>query len=703
MTNEVRIRVTAQDDASAAFKRAGDAAEGLGGRLKRVGEIAGGFLAASVISQGIGAFTGFLKDSIGAAQEAARVDAQLEAVLKSTGHAAGLTANELKGMAKELQNLTNFDDEAVLGAENLLLTFTGIGRDVFPAATKAVLDMSQALGQDLKSSSIQLGKALNDPIEGLTALKRVGVSFTESQKEQIKTLQESGDIMGAQTLILAELNKEFGGSAEAAVKADGGITQMKNKIGDMQEEIGKKLLPVMVEWQQLQLAIVTSAINDWIPAMEGLAQSLGGVIKPLAWMVEHAGGLGAIFKTAFAVGGLGLAGPLIMGGGQSRGDQEGITNEPAPSWIDNVLKSTSEYILSMGRVGKAADQAAAANDGAAASATKGRDAVKEWASALDSALADSTLSYQEFLDLNERAATDKLPQLTQAMAGQLEAAKVLSTELDHQAERSFNLGKAITSLGIAASTSGDAFARVASKLTQTALDLVRAASSAIFGKPTREEATLEAQIAAVDEQIAGFVASATRGGQNIDATLAPLQRLRDGLQSQLALLQAHNRTQEAQLVLADQTLISEQTQDQMAKTLTEDTRKLSGTFANLQAQLGNSLVPAFDAARRAVGDFASAMGQSGLARSVSSFKATGGIIPGYAGGSSFVPQTGLAMLHRGEQVIPAGGSGGGDVHVHLEGSTIYGVQDLQRIIVSTVRDAALGGGFRGVPIGVGAG
>jgi len=100
-------------------------------------------------------------------------------------------------MADSLQRVTTFDDEAITGAQSLLLTFTKIGRDVFPEATRTVLDMSQALGQDLKSSSIQLGKALNDPITGITSLTRVGVTFTAEQKKLIESLVKTGQVAEA--------------------------------------------------------------------------------------------------------------------------------------------------------------------------------------------------------------------------------------------------------------------------------------------------------------------------------------------------------------------------------------------------------------------------------------------------------------------------------------------------------------------------
>jgi phage-related minor tail protein len=138
---------------------------------------------------GLGAVTLGIRAIANATIEAEKAQAQLNAVLKSTGGAAGLSAGELNKMADSLQAITTFDDEAITGAQSLLLTFTNVGRDVFPDATKAILDMSVAMGQDLKSSTVQVGKALNDPIAGITALTRVGVTFTQAQK---RPDQESG-------------------------------------------------------------------------------------------------------------------------------------------------------------------------------------------------------------------------------------------------------------------------------------------------------------------------------------------------------------------------------------------------------------------------------------------------------------------------------------------------------------------------------
>ena len=72
----------------------------------------------------------------------------------------------------------------------LLLTFTQISGGTFDKAQMAILDMATAMATasgmevDLKDTTIKVGKALNDPIQGMTALKKAGVMFTESQKEQ---------------------------------------------------------------------------------------------------------------------------------------------------------------------------------------------------------------------------------------------------------------------------------------------------------------------------------------------------------------------------------------------------------------------------------------------------------------------------------------------------------------------------------------
>lgn len=267
--------------------------------------------AGAAIAGGIKAVTAF--------QESRKAEAQLNAVLKSTGSVAGMTKDRIIALSKEMQNLTNYDDEAVLGAENLLLTFTNIKNDVFPQATKTVLDMSAALGQDLKSSSIQLGKALQDPILGVSALRRVGVNFSEDQKEVIKKLVETGKVAEAQKLILKELATEFGGSAQAIADP---ITQMNNAINDAWEAIGQELYPwvtklagavkdfaenILPKWITFTKELVAE-LNDHKVAIYIVAGAIAGALAPAVYAAVVAFGALAVTLAPFM-----LAGALIAG------------------------------------------------------------------------------------------------------------------------------------------------------------------------------------------------------------------------------------------------------------------------------------------------------------------------------------------------------------------------------------------------------
>jgi hypothetical protein len=244
-------------------------------------------------------------DSVKAFSEAQAVMAQTEAVMKSTGGAANVTTQDVLDLATHWQNLSGVQDDAIQSSENLLLTFrdvhneVGKGNDIFNQATGAILDMSTALNRgaipsadQLQSSTIQLGKALNDPIAGMTALKRVGVSFDESQIATIKHLQESGNLMGAQKIILGELKKEFGGAAKAAGDTFAGqVAKLQANLNNLQEEIGGVLVPrlslladVMNDIAQKKMPAASQGVSLFTQSLDDL-QGIGSKIAPtlLGW------------------------------------------------------------------------------------------------------------------------------------------------------------------------------------------------------------------------------------------------------------------------------------------------------------------------------------------------------------------------------------------------------------------------------------
>lgn len=204
-----------------------------------------------VIGAGFAMFAGFsfLQGTVQDFNAAEQASAQLNATLKSTGNIAGLNRKALDEQASALMNKSLFDDDDITRAQSILATFTNIRGEVFMNTIPAVADLATKMGTDLKGAVIQVGKALQDTTgKGLTMLKKSGVDFSESQLKVIKSLFATGKAAEAQTLILQELNKEFGGSAAAAAAAGTGpFTVLQHQFANVKEEIGGMLVALGIE------------------------------------------------------------------------------------------------------------------------------------------------------------------------------------------------------------------------------------------------------------------------------------------------------------------------------------------------------------------------------------------------------------------------------------------------------------------------
>ena len=235
--------------------------------------------------------------------------AQVEAGLKSTGQVAGFTSKELQKMASDLQKTSLFGDEEILkNATAQLLTFTNITGEQFAKTQKIALDLATRLDGDLKSASIMLGKALNDPVANLSALSRAGIQFSADQKSLIKSLVETGDIAQAQTVILAELEKQYGGSAEAARQAGlGPVEALKNQFSDLTEQIGARLLPVVTKIATFLVGLMekfdglSERTKDFIVTAGLIVAAIGPV---LIFIGKLATGVAALMPVFKAVGAL---------------------------------------------------------------------------------------------------------------------------------------------------------------------------------------------------------------------------------------------------------------------------------------------------------------------------------------------------------------------------------------------------------------
>lgn len=230
---------------------------------------------------------------------------QVEAALASTGAVAGKTSEELQKSASALQEITTFGDEDILrGVTAQLLTFTNVAGEQFDKAQLAALNLSTRLGTDLTSQTIQLGKALNDPIKGITALGRAGIQFSDEQKETIKRLAETNQIAKAQDIILKELETQFGGSAEAAAKLGSGpIKQLNNQFGDLLEEFGKIISEAIIPFVARLKNVVTAfqsmdgATKKTIVTVAALVATIGPLLFITGKLISvYAGIVGPIVK-----------------------------------------------------------------------------------------------------------------------------------------------------------------------------------------------------------------------------------------------------------------------------------------------------------------------------------------------------------------------------------------------------------------------
>ncbi len=193
------------------------------------------------------------------AQEEA--DRKLQNTLKATGNQLGLVSEDFKSLAARIQATTGLGDEVISNEViSNFLTFKSINLpDVFDRATKAAMDLSAQFGQDLKSSTIQLGKALEDPVKGVSALARVGVTFTETEKEMIKSLVEANKKADAQRMILAALEGQTQGAAEAMADP---VKMLSSNWSDLVEILGESFVPILNNIVP-KMTQMFSMIHDW--------------------------------------------------------------------------------------------------------------------------------------------------------------------------------------------------------------------------------------------------------------------------------------------------------------------------------------------------------------------------------------------------------------------------------------------------------
>jgi hypothetical protein len=272
-----------------------------------VGSLGRNFAAVGVALAGAGAL---IAKNVQSLARIETINAQTAQTISSMGNAANISASQVEALAGRLEALTATEAETIQQGANLLLTFrnisnqAGAGNDIFNQTTAIMVDMGRALGEDASASAIRLGKALNDPITGLTALRKVGVGFTEDQEAQIKALQNSGDIMGAQKVILAELQAQFGGSGAAFAKTfTGQLELMGHELGTIGEEATLAVMPAlqgMVTQLRELIPVIGPQLKAAIESVDfvALTNSLVGIVS---FFIQNAEAIFNVVTALFAL------------------------------------------------------------------------------------------------------------------------------------------------------------------------------------------------------------------------------------------------------------------------------------------------------------------------------------------------------------------------------------------------------------------
>lgn len=194
-------------------------------------------------------------------------NAMTAAGIKSTGGAANVTAKHVESLAGALLNKSGVDDQVIQSGENMLLTFTkvrneaGKGNDIFDRATKSALDLSVRGFGSMEGMSKMLGKALQDPVKGMAAMSKAGVTFTQGQKDSVKAMVASGNILGAQKMILKEVENQVGGSAEAYGKTLPGM------LGKAKEALSGWIAKLM----SFKFDAVVKGVTGFVKALKDFA------------------------------------------------------------------------------------------------------------------------------------------------------------------------------------------------------------------------------------------------------------------------------------------------------------------------------------------------------------------------------------------------------------------------------------------------
>jgi len=329
-----------------------------------------------------GAVGGLFTKALAEASESYKVSQITNSILKNTGAAAYITSQQIGDLSAALAIKTGIDDELIQSGANVILSFKNIRnvgagqKAMFDRTTKAAVDLSTVLGTDVASAAKILGKAMADPTKAAKSLRAANILLTDSQKASIAEMQKKGDLLGAQSVIIGEIESRYSGAAEAAATP---IEKLQMMLNELLEQVGipllnaimpvfEKLVPhfkdatvkafkfgemivnvfkVMYRFRGVIIAVGGLLVAMW--TYSKVAAAAGAIIKIIKTVIGvmkalRTASLGAVIAEAVATGGF----SLIAAGIAATAATAAVVGFSL--LIDNVTKSTDDMNVSLDKM-----------------------------------------------------------------------------------------------------------------------------------------------------------------------------------------------------------------------------------------------------------------------------------------------------------------------------------------------------------------
>jgi len=212
-----------------------DTAAAMGGMIKNATKLAAAGAAATMV---------FAKKSVDAAQVQLGNELKLKTVLKQRTNATKEQIDSIMKLTAAQQANGVVGDEVQLAGAQQIATFVSNTKSVnelIPAMNNLLVQRKGLNGTT--EDAVNIGNMMGKVLMGQTgALKKVGITFSTAEEKVLKYgTEEEKAAMLAKVITnnVGDMNKEMANTDQGAIQ------QAKNLFGDMQEQVGMRLLPYL--------------------------------------------------------------------------------------------------------------------------------------------------------------------------------------------------------------------------------------------------------------------------------------------------------------------------------------------------------------------------------------------------------------------------------------------------------------------------